>query len=275
MISCQYRFFPKNRAQEICLSEVSFLTSSRASDAPAVWSLYGEDATSGDELVGDQQTRELLRGLTHEIGNHLQTISGEVDLLRLGGVLSSEKTNMIDHGLKQIRKVAREIDASLCPPALDVKTEDPALILREVVLSSEKQLADHGIRTSLLLRESLPKVRLDWQFSRALKEIIDFSHALLPQGGQLKIEAGVRRVRENRYIELTVINASPVSLGLEEKDVFRPFLKVNNYRAGLSLAVARQILRRHFGKIAFRKERTNQGIFSILIKVPSEGQKVK
>ena len=86
----------------------------------------------------------------------------------------------------------------------------------------------------------------------------------------MNIEAGVRRVGETRYIELTISNASPVSLSLEEKDVFQPFLKVNNYRAGLSLAVARHILRRHFGKIAFRKERTNQGIFSILIKVPTE-----
>jgi hypothetical protein len=35
------------------------------------------------------------------------------------------------------------------------------------------------------------------------------------------------------------------------------------------MAVAQQILRRHFGKIVFRKEQSNRGVFSLLIRVPS------
>jgi hypothetical protein len=35
------------------------------------------------------------------------------------------------------------------------------------------------------------------------------------------------------------------------------------------MAVAQQILKRHFGKIVFRKEQSNRGVFSLLIRVPN------
>jgi len=37
---------------------------------------------------------------------------------------------------------------------------------------------------------------------------------------------------------------------------------------GLSMAVAQQILRRHYGEIVFRKEDSNRGVFSLLIHAP-------
>jgi nitrogen-specific signal transduction histidine kinase len=57
-------------------------------------------------------------------------------------------------------------------------------------------------------------------------------------------------------------------LEVDEKDVFRPFSNVNGHRLGLSMAVAQQILRRHYGEIAFRKEDSNRGVFSLLIRAP-------
>ena len=86
----------------------------------------------------------------------------------------------------------------------------------------------------------------------------------------LKIEAGVKRIGQAFYIELRVINVSPSCLDIDEKEVFRPYLKVNEYRVGLTMVLARQILRRHYGRIIFQKEQRNRAVFSILIKVPSD-----
>jgi signal transduction histidine kinase len=269
-ISCHYRFLPKHQTQEIRLREVSFSYPIRESHTPGVWSLYTEDPKPEEEIDGMQQVRELVRGLTHEIGNSLQAISGELDLLRLAGALSQQSAKAMTHGVAQIRKVAHEIEEYLCPPPLELRAEDPGVVLTEVISDSEKELAEHGIRMTVVLRDSLPKVPLDWQFRSALKRVIEFSCALLPQGGELKIEAGLHRSGNHRYVELNLVNASPTYLSVEEKDVFRPFLKVNDCRVGLSMAMARLILRRHFGKIVFRKEQRNQGVFSILINVPSE-----
>ncbi|MGH7847160.1 MAG: hypothetical protein ACREQW_18600 [Candidatus Binatia bacterium] len=268
-VACSYRFLPNHRATEIRLREVS-VSYPIHGDAAGVWSLYSEDPAGEDELGGVQQVRELVRGLTHEIGNSLQAISGELDLLRLSGALAPENSLMVTNGVKQIRKLAHEIEEYLSPPPLQLTSEDPVAVLNEVIHSRQSELVAQKIRITVVLRQSLPRVSLDEQFRSALERVIDFSCALLPQGGELKIEAGLQRMGDADYIELNLVTASPTSITVEEKDVFRPFLKLNGCRVGLSMAMARQILRRHFGKIIFRKERCDQGVFSILIKVPSE-----
>ncbi|HWP58360.1 MAG TPA: PAS domain-containing protein [Candidatus Acidoferrales bacterium] len=267
-ISCSYRFLPKNRGSEIRLREVA-VSYPIPGDVPGVWSLYIEEPIEED-LTSVQHVRELLRGLTHEIGNSLQAISGELDLLRLSGTLAPESSSTLARGVHQIRRLAREIEEYLSPPPLHLKLVDPATVLNEIIQSRQRELIAQGIQISVVLREPLPKVPLDEQFRSALDRVIDFSCALLPGGGELKIEAGIQRIGAADHIELTLLTASPTSITLEETDVFRPFLKINGCRVGLSMAVARQILRRHFGKIVFRKERSDRGVFSILIRVPSD-----
>jgi nitrogen-specific signal transduction histidine kinase len=269
-ISCQYRFLPKHRAHEVDLRESAFLYHPREIAVPVVWSFYSDHTPIEKETADTRQLRELLVGLTHEIGNSLQAISGELDLLRLMGTLPQQSSTSIAQGVQQIRKLTREISEYLAPAPQELKSEDLAVLLTEVIRASERELAEQGIHMTVVVKEPLPRLRLDGQFRSALKRVIDFSCALLPQGGELKIEAGLYWREGDQYVELSLINASPTSLSVKPNDVFRPFLKVNECRVGLSMAVAREILRRHFGKIAFHQEHRNRGVFSILIKVPSD-----
>jgi signal transduction histidine kinase len=215
-ISCSYRFLPNHRASEIRLREVSVSYPIRG-DAAGVWSLYSEDPTAEDEFGGVQQVRELVRGLTHEIGNSLQAISGEVDLLRMSGALAPENSSAVTDGVKQIRKLAHEIEEYLAPPPLQLRSEEPVTVLNEVIESRQRELAALGIRIAVGLRQPLPRVPLDEQFRSALERVIDFSCALLPQGGELKIEAGLQRMGEVDYIELNLATASPTSITVEEQ----------------------------------------------------------
>ena len=269
-ISWQYRFLPKHKSHELRLRESALLYHPREIAAPVVLSFYSDETPVGKEGAEIRQVRELLVGVAHEIGNSLQAISGELDLLRLTGALPQQSSKAMTQGVQQIRKLASEISEYLAPAPQEVKPEDLAVLLTEVIRDSERELAEHGIHLTVVVKEPLPRLPLDWQFRSALKRVIDFSCALLPRGGELKIEAGLHWMEGDRYVELSLINASPTSLTVESNDVFRPFLKVNECRVGLSMTVAREILRRRFGKIAFHQEHRNRGVFSILIKIPAD-----
>ena len=268
-VSSRYRFQPKNRTQVVWLKEVSFLYAASGVEKPNVWTVYLEEVMSDSFFHGASQMRNFVRGLTHEMGNNLQAIRGELDILRFSQAIPNDSAEAIYRGVNQVRRLVHEIQEFLLPPSVEATTEDPASVLAEVIQSREKEMAAHGIRTGMKLKQSLPKVPLDLQFGRALTNVIDFSRALLSKGGELNIEAGVCRRDGENYIELNIVSSSDTSLQVEEGDVFRPFANVNGHRAGLSMAVAQQILKRHFGKIVFRKEQSNRGVFSLLIRVPN------
>jgi signal transduction histidine kinase len=268
-VSSRYRFQPKNRSQVLWLREASFLYASSGAEKPNVWTVYLEELASESLFRGTGQVRNFVRGLTHEMGNNLQAIRGELDILRFSHAIPKDSAETIYRGINQVRRLVHEIEEYLFPSSVEPKTEDPASVLAQVIQSREKEMAAHGIRTGMKFKQSLPKVPLDLQFGRALTNVIDFSQALLSKGGELNIEAGVCRQNGENYIELNIVSSSDTSLQVEEGDVFRPFANVNGHRAGLSMAVAQQILKRHFGKIVFRKEQSNRGVFSLLIRVPN------
>ena len=262
-IICRYRFLPKNQTNGFWLSELSL-----RSDKETIWSFFSQEIPADNGCDRVAQVERSVRALTHEIGNNLQVMRGELDLLRLSGKIPEESSAVIINGVTHIHALTREIEEYLRPQSIQSRREDPASVVSAVISSRQKAMAARGIRTGLVLKEPLPRVPLDRQFGRALREVLDFSGALLSAGGELNIEAGVCRHEGQKYIELKIVSSSSDSLQVDEQDVFTPFSEVNGYRTGISMALAQEILRRHYGKIAFRKEHANRGIFSLLIRVP-------
>jgi K+-sensing histidine kinase KdpD len=238
------------------------------------WSVYAPAASApvAEDTSEKNRLQELLLGLNHEISNNLQAIKGEVALLQIAGKIAEQTATTVNQGVGNIKKLLVQMGEYLSPEPLELNPENPALMFAEVLRESEKQLADHQIRVSFVMHEPLPALPMGRQFRNALREVIQFSCALLPQGGEVKIETALISTERGREMEIRVINASVSELGTEETDVFRPFLNINGQRIGLSMAVAREILRRHSGKIVFCREQRNRAVFSIRLQMPPAGE---
>jgi nitrogen-specific signal transduction histidine kinase len=211
---------------------------------------------------GRTRTAELIEALEHEVQNHLQRISMGVDLLRLGGE-GPEGYQEVIEGIERASCLLREVREYFSPPEAQFSLQDPVELLERVVRSLEAELGHRGISFRVFCRGSLPLLWLDGQqVCQALERVLRFACALVQPGGEVKVEAQGRQP----YVELRIFCSSRIPLGVEEEEVFWPFLRVRGYAVGLSLVLAGRVLHRYGGRVCFRKEGSKRGRFIILLK---------
>jgi hypothetical protein len=101
-ISCRYRFTPPGRLS-IDVEETAMPVPPGQTGASAVLSLYQTKA-------GARRDDAAIHCLAHHMGNSLQAIRGEVDLLHLVGALPQRSFDNITLGIDQVNDLLREID---------------------------------------------------------------------------------------------------------------------------------------------------------------------
>jgi nitrogen-specific signal transduction histidine kinase len=265
--SCRYRFTPKHGVESRAIRENALLFDASERDAPAVLTLYSEERVEGEKITEAHQLRSLLRGVSHEIGNNLQAISGELELLKWSGMLPAENAAVMSSAIMQIRALTGDLEDYFSSLPAKTETSDLAALVAKAIHDCEEKTQANGIRSQVTVAGPLPPVALDRRFAKILRDLIEFSCALLGGGGELKIEAARCRRGERPFIGLNIISCCPNALAIEEDRVFRPFINVGGYRPGLRVAVAQRLLRRQSVEIAFRKEQPNRAVFSVLIPV--------
>jgi PAS domain-containing protein len=109
-ISCQYRFTPQNHTRSIVLQETAVVLPIGPAGAAAILSVYQTEPAMDRELRGDRGAQAPVRGLVHHMGNSLQAIRGEVDLLRLTGTLPERSFENITRGIGQLHDLIGEIE---------------------------------------------------------------------------------------------------------------------------------------------------------------------
>jgi PAS fold len=107
-ISCRYRFRPPRR-ESIDVEETAMFVPIGRTATSAVLSLY---QTKG-AIRRAPRDDTAIHGLVHHMGNSLQAIRGEVDLLHLTGALPQRSFDNITRGIEQLNDLLGEIDG--CP----------------------------------------------------------------------------------------------------------------------------------------------------------------
>src|SRR5206468_1789560 len=154
------------------------------------------------------------------------------------------------------------------PPEPWYTIQSLAAVVADVTQQIQQHWQRQGVQPQVVCRDPLPALRLDWlQVGKALERLLSCAYALLPvEGGEVGVEAGLREVEAQRYVELQVRSRAESPLAVEEAEVFTPFGRVNDYQLGLSLVLVRRMVDRHQGQISFRKLSPNHVCFTLLLR---------
>jgi nitrogen-specific signal transduction histidine kinase len=179
---------------------------------------------------------------------------------------STLQSSDITNPAQAINKLVAEFQEYLFPPEGQATQANLVSILQEVIPLLQGQMQRRGIRLDVVHRGSIPQLALDVpQVTRALEKILEFSVNILPQGGELCMETRVVEADGGDFVELRINIRSSIPLEFNDEEVFKPFARLYQYKAGLSLALAREIFRRNHGAISFRKHEPRQGSISLII----------
>lgn len=266
-----YRFL-RSDGQNIWLRDVSVAYRNGRGDIDAIISTYTDisDLKTRSEDKSNPWGQGTLEGIIgpviHEIRNNLHAIRLEIDLLLMdfGAAVNSER---FFESIDRVNRSLHDLREYLVRAEPHFAAVNPWLIVDEVLGQMKKEMDQQRIKLELRPSTLHTPAWIDAkQFRSALERIIDFCRALLDQGGVLKIETQVMKIDATDYLELALTANSVSSFEVDEKDIFRPFLRINNRPIGLGMVLVGDLLRRNCGSVHFAKETPRRGRISILLK---------
>ncbi len=219
-------------------------------------------------------TREMLRGLAHEIKNPLGGLRGAAQLLekQLATEELKEYTGVI---ICEADRLKNLLNRMLGPNTLPVKA---ALNIHEV-LERVRNLVGVEVSEAIILARdydpSIPDIDADMdQLVQALLNIVRNACQALGEEGQVILRTRVERKftigqnRHNLVARIEIIDNGPgISDEMREK-IFFPLVTSRANGSGLGLSIAQTLIEQHDGVIECQSE-PGQTIFSILLPIES------
>lgn len=211
--------------------------------------------------------------LAHEVGNPLNGISTTVQMIErdlarahdgahqaVMGALSDIKSEIARLGalLHEFRFLAR-------PQRLELRPVRLADLVREVVAADS--YASRGIDVQIDVPATLPLVAVDQEkLKQALANLADNAADAMANGGVMTVLASERDDEILIEVRDTGIGIAP---GV---NVFELFTTTKQHGTGLGLAVVRQIVSAHGGRVEFQSAPGEGTVFSVALPIDSKIQ---
>jgi signal transduction histidine kinase len=228
---------------------------------------------------------ELSARVAHEIRNPLTGVRTTVQFVASKLRAGDSRRDDLQDVLKELDRIEQIITDLLLfarPQASRPAPADQREITEKVLDNLRSRLEDSGIEVIADLDEGLPAVIVDPDMVQqvVLNLAINAIQAM-PEGGTLKVGAGLRRTRYKKaYVDLVVADSGPGIPDEVKEKIFDPFFTTRSMGTGLGLSISLQIAREHGGNLTARNLSQGGAAFKLSLPVPptpepDEGQEVK
>lgn len=193
---------------------------------------------------------QLATAIAHEVRNPLAVIRSAAQGLGESAPPEDAEAHracaFITAEIDRLSNVITSLLAFARPPQLEPRAVRVGALFDRALLLAGDDLAESGIRVSRHDPGDVPPVRADPDLvCQVLLGLLANATAVVPSGGEITLEARAA----NDSVELAVADSGPgVAPELRER-VFEPFFTTRARGTGLGLAVARQIVEAHGGRI--------------------------
>lgn len=219
---------------------------------------------------------ELAGGFIHEIKNHLNTLSLNLQLLaedfehpetpRERKAL--ERTNRLTDECRRIIDLSNDFLRFARVAELELTPGDLSGVVTRLVDFLSPTARAAGVEINWFPAD-LPSVRLDVEmFEKVLLNLMLNAEDAMPDGGTLTIQANV----VEGWVALDVIDTGCGMTPDLAARVFRPFVTTKPGGTGLGLATARKIVAAHGGTIAVQSEPGRGTMFTVRLPVATPSQ---
>ncbi|HYR69720.1 MAG TPA: ATP-binding protein [Candidatus Dormibacteraeota bacterium] len=219
------------------------------------------DADSEEEVFRNTERLislgELSARVAHEIRNPLTGVRTTVQFVASKLRAGDSRRDDLQDVLKELDRIEQIITDLLLfarPQAGRPVPTDLREIAEKVLDNLARRLEDASIEVERDLDEDLPEVTVDPDMAQqvVLNLVINAIQAM-PEGGTLKVGAGLRRTRYKKaYVDVVVVDSgSGIPDEVKEK-IFDPFFTTRSMGTGLGLSISLQIAREHGGNLTAR-----------------------
>ena len=193
---------------------------------------------------------QLAAAIAHEVRNPLAVIRSSAQ--SIGEAIRDDPEtdracSFITAEIDRLGTVIESLLAFARPPRLALGAVPVDELLDRALLLAGEDLTAHGLRVHRHAPPGLPPIRGDADLlCQVLLGLLTNASTVVPDGGEVRVEA----CEAGGDIELAVADSGPgVPPDLREQ-IFEPFFTTRPRGVGLGLAVARQIVSAHGGRIA-------------------------
>ncbi|MGH8202363.1 MAG: sensor histidine kinase [Steroidobacteraceae bacterium] len=246
--------------------EIKVLQSAFAQMATRIGEQYTALARS------DQQRRELVANISHDLRTPLTSLHGYLELLALKGdaLSASERQRYLGTALAQSDKVgklaqslfelARLEYGNVAPQWEDFSLPD---LIQDVLQKFELAAGGKRIALEVAMPQRLPNVRADLaMIERVLTNLIDNAIRHTPEGGTVRLELAPRDDR----IAVTVADTGPGIAPQLRAGLFQRALRAGEaHRGGLGLLLVQRMLQLQGSEIRLLDREGRGAVFEFLL----------